>query len=168
VACVGQTGRDLKTHCKEVSMYIKTNNPKSAYVLHILNNRHKYGAMLTTSLLVKHAKKSKVLNCWENFYIQSFNHQGQWIQKQTVYDHNCYTLWFKLITWSMRKNMSATYLHQLLVRLELTYLAQLHNKIDINICLHPLGATRFSRNCRKLLKRHQFDTFHVHWTFYSL
>jgi len=34
----------------------------------------------------------------------------------------CYTLWFKLITWSMRKHMSTTHLHQLLVRIERTYL----------------------------------------------
>lgn len=33
----GQTGRNIKTHFNEHCRYIQTNNPKSAYALHILN-----------------------------------------------------------------------------------------------------------------------------------
>jgi hypothetical protein len=37
---VGQTGHNLKTEFLEHHGYIKTNNLKSAYTLHILSNRH--------------------------------------------------------------------------------------------------------------------------------
>jgi hypothetical protein len=40
---VGQTGRSIEARHKEHTRYIKTNNPFSAYALHIFNNRHKYG-----------------------------------------------------------------------------------------------------------------------------
>jgi len=40
---IGQMGRDLRTQYKKYCGNIKTNNPHSAYTLHILNNRHEYG-----------------------------------------------------------------------------------------------------------------------------
>jgi transposase-like protein len=40
---VGQSGRSIATRHKERTRYIGTNNPISAYALHILNNRHEYG-----------------------------------------------------------------------------------------------------------------------------
>ena len=43
LAYVGQTGRSLTTRHREHIRYIKTNNPLSAYAMHILNNRHEYG-----------------------------------------------------------------------------------------------------------------------------
>ena len=42
-AYVGQTSRSLKQSYKEHTRYIKSNNPQSAYVLHILKNLHDYG-----------------------------------------------------------------------------------------------------------------------------
>jgi len=39
-AYVGQTRRSLNQHYKEYTRYIKSNNPQSAYALHILNNQH--------------------------------------------------------------------------------------------------------------------------------
>jgi K+ transporter len=41
---VGQTGRTITIRHHEHTLYIKTNNPVSAYALHILNNRHEYGS----------------------------------------------------------------------------------------------------------------------------
>ena len=40
---VSQTGRSIEIKHREHNGYIKTNNPLSAYALHILNNRHEYG-----------------------------------------------------------------------------------------------------------------------------
>jgi hypothetical protein len=40
---VGQTGRNFKITFSEHQRYIKTNNPKSGYALHILNNKHENG-----------------------------------------------------------------------------------------------------------------------------
>jgi hypothetical protein len=40
---VGQTRRNLKTRYIENCRYINTNDPKSAYAMHILNNKHEYG-----------------------------------------------------------------------------------------------------------------------------
>lgn len=63
-------GRDLRTQYKEYCGNIKTNNPRSAYTLHILNNRHEYGNLPMNMKLIQSCNKSKILNCWENFYIQ--------------------------------------------------------------------------------------------------
>ena len=45
---VGQTGRDLAARYSEHTRYIKNNDPKSAYALHILNNRHEFGPIKDT------------------------------------------------------------------------------------------------------------------------
>ena len=41
---VGQTGRSIEIRLRERIRYIKTNNPVSAYALHILDHRHEYGS----------------------------------------------------------------------------------------------------------------------------
>jgi hypothetical protein len=40
---VGQSGRPILSRHKEHIRYIRNNNATSAYAVHILNNRHKYG-----------------------------------------------------------------------------------------------------------------------------
>jgi hypothetical protein len=40
---VGQSGRAINVRYKEHIRYIQTNNPKSAYTTHTLDNRHEYG-----------------------------------------------------------------------------------------------------------------------------
>jgi hypothetical protein len=45
---IGQTSRGLKPRYQEHMRYIKHNNPKSAYALHILNNKHEYGPINDT------------------------------------------------------------------------------------------------------------------------
>jgi len=42
-AYVGQTSRNLRPRYQERTRYIKNNDPRSAYALHILNSRHEYG-----------------------------------------------------------------------------------------------------------------------------
>ena len=39
----GQTGRSIGIRHREYTRHIKTNNPISAYSLHVLNNKHEYG-----------------------------------------------------------------------------------------------------------------------------
>jgi len=56
------------------SMPVKyTNNPQSAYALHILHNRHEYGEEEPIMELVKACRKSKLMNCWESLYIQEYH-----------------------------------------------------------------------------------------------
>jgi hypothetical protein len=43
--------------------YIKTNNPISAYALHILNNRHEYGNPEQTVQVLKACSTEKNVNC---------------------------------------------------------------------------------------------------------
>jgi hypothetical protein len=64
-AYVGQSGCSITLRQKEHIRYIKTNNPVSAYALHILNNRHKYGPMDQTLELLKPCQKGSKMNCWE-------------------------------------------------------------------------------------------------------
>ena len=40
MAYIGQSGRPITTRHREHIRYIRTNNPNSAYEMHILNNKH--------------------------------------------------------------------------------------------------------------------------------
>jgi len=68
--------------------YIKTNNPISAYALHILSNKHEYGNLKQTMHLLKTCNKGKKMNCWESFYIQVLQQQDFSIDEQKVNEHN--------------------------------------------------------------------------------
>jgi hypothetical protein len=57
---VGQTRRSLKTRFIEHHRHIRTNEPKSAYALHILNNKHEYGPLQSTMELIKSCKKKRM------------------------------------------------------------------------------------------------------------
>ena len=48
---VGQTGRRLSARCNELIRYIRTNNPKLAYAMHVLNNGRDYGPVNTMDFL---------------------------------------------------------------------------------------------------------------------
>jgi len=52
----------LKARFSSHNRHKRTNNPKSAYALHILNNRHKYGSIQITMTLKKSCGKGKRLN----------------------------------------------------------------------------------------------------------
>jgi len=49
---------------KEHTRYIKTNNPVSAYALHILNNKHVYGNIKQTIELLNSCNKGVTMNIW--------------------------------------------------------------------------------------------------------
>jgi hypothetical protein len=87
-AYTGQSGRSIAIRHKEHLCYIRTNNPTSAYALHILNNRHEYGTAEDTLELLKPCQKSTRMNCWETFYIHLSHQHDTLITEQQVYDIN--------------------------------------------------------------------------------
>ena len=64
-AFVGQTSRNLKSRFREHIRYIKNNDPRSAYVLHILNCRHEYGNNDDTMTLLRQINSPTLLLPYE-------------------------------------------------------------------------------------------------------
>jgi len=62
--------------------YIRTNNPQSAYALHILQNRHEYGPIVDTLQLLKTCSKGTHMNGWEALYMQTLHQNGILIAEQ--------------------------------------------------------------------------------------
>ena len=85
---VGQSDRSINIRHKEHVRYIRTNNPSSAYALHILQNRHEYGTIADTLQLLKKCQKGTRMNCWEALYIQIFHQHNLLITEQQVNDSN--------------------------------------------------------------------------------
>jgi hypothetical protein len=63
-AYVGQTSRKLKSRYQEHIRYIK-NDPRSAYALHLLNNRHEYGNINDNMTLLIRINKTALLLPYE-------------------------------------------------------------------------------------------------------
>jgi hypothetical protein len=78
---VGQSGRAINVR------YIQTNNPKSAYATHILDNRHEYGTEENTLQLLQACQKGTCMDCWET-YIQALHQSKVLITEQQVNDNN--------------------------------------------------------------------------------
>jgi hypothetical protein len=91
---VGQTGCNLKTRYIEHCRHIKSSDPKSAFAMHILNNKYEYGPINTTITLVKTFKKGWYINILENWYIQQLHQSGILIKVQQPAKQN---LLFKII-----------------------------------------------------------------------
>ena len=68
--------------------YIRTNNPLSAYALHILQNRHEYGTIADILQLLKTCRKDTRMNCWEVLYIRVFHQNKVLITEQHISDTN--------------------------------------------------------------------------------
>ena len=85
---VGQTSRNLKSRFREHIRYIKSNDPRSAYALHILNCRHEYGNINNTMTLLKQINTPTLLLPYEQMYIQSFHHNNELIPEQHPNEHN--------------------------------------------------------------------------------
>ena len=85
---IGQTGRSIEARYKEHMRYIKTNNPQSAYALHILNNRHEYGPMNRVMKILKPCRKGKLMNTWETMFIQLHHRNRSLITEQQRSEHN--------------------------------------------------------------------------------
>jgi len=52
------------------------NNPQSAYVQHILQNRHEYGSITDNMTLLKPIHKISMLTLYEQLFIQTFQYNG--------------------------------------------------------------------------------------------
>ena len=72
----------------EYIRYIKNNDPRLAYALHILNCRHEYGNINDTMTLLKQINTPTLLLPYEQMYIQSFHHNNELIPEQHPNEHN--------------------------------------------------------------------------------
>ena len=87
-AYIGQSGRPIAVRHKEHARYIRTNNPASAYAIHILNNRHENGATNDTLKLLQPCSKGMKMNCWESLYIHIYRQHNRLIIEQLANDVN--------------------------------------------------------------------------------
>ena len=87
-AYVGQTSRNLRARHLEHTRYIKNNDPKSAYTLHILKNRHECGNMNDTMTLPKGIDKQTLLIRTEQLYIQTLHSNNELIPEQIPNEPN--------------------------------------------------------------------------------
>jgi hypothetical protein len=62
-------GRSLKTRYKEHLRSIKNNKDDSAFAQHTLNTGHQYGPMEQIMEMLEGARKGRMMNIKENFYI---------------------------------------------------------------------------------------------------
>lgn len=81
-AYVEQTSRNLKSIFQGHVRYIKSNDPRSTYALHILNCRNEYGNINDTMTLIKQINKPTLLFPYEQMYVQSFHHNNDLIPEQ--------------------------------------------------------------------------------------
>jgi hypothetical protein len=84
----GQANRNLNLGFWEHVRYIKNNDPRSAYELHILSCRHEYGNINDTMTLLKQIKKPSLLLPYEQMYIQIFHRNNELIPEQHPSQHN--------------------------------------------------------------------------------
>ena len=85
---VRQSGRSINVRHKEHVRYIRTNNPVSAYALHILQNKHECGTIADTLQLLKTCQKGTCMNCWEALYMEVFHQHKVFITEQQVSETN--------------------------------------------------------------------------------
>ena len=95
MAYIGQTSCNLRQSYQELIRYtyIRHNNPQSAYVQQILNNRHEYGPIKNTISLLKHINKTSVLLPYEQLNIQTHQKHKQLTSEQSTGEHIPYTSW---------------------------------------------------------------------------
>jgi len=85
---VRQTNRNLKSRYQEHIRYIKNNDTRSAYALHILNNRHEYGNINDTMTLLKRINTPALLLPYEQMYMQSLYYNNKLVPEQHPDEHN--------------------------------------------------------------------------------
>ena len=85
---VGQSGRAITKRYKEHIRYIRSNNPISAYAMHILQNIHEYGPEKETMHLIKKCHKGSHMDSWEALYMYIYHKQRILIDEQQVAETN--------------------------------------------------------------------------------
>ena len=83
-----KTSRNLKTRFQEHTCYIKNNDPRSSYALHIIKCRHEYGNINDTTTLLKQVNKPSLLLPYKQMSIQSLHHNNELIEEQQASEHN--------------------------------------------------------------------------------
>jgi len=76
---VGQTSRSLKLRFQEHTCYIKNNDPRLSYALHILICNHEYRNINDTMTHLKQVNKLLLLLPYEQMYIQLLYHSNELI-----------------------------------------------------------------------------------------
>jgi len=79
---VGQTCRNLKSRFWEHTRYIKNNDPRSAYALHILNCRHECGNIDDTMTRLKQINTPTLLLPYGQMYSHSFHRNNELLPEQ--------------------------------------------------------------------------------------
>ena len=87
-AYVGPTSRGLRSRFREHICYIRNNDPRSAYALHILNCRHEYGNINDAMTLLKQINKPNLLLPYEQMYIQLLHQNNDLIPEQHPNEFN--------------------------------------------------------------------------------
>ena len=85
---VGQTNRNLNLGFREHVRYIKNNDPRSAYALHIFNCRQEYENINDTMTFLKQINRPSLLLPYEQMYIQIFHRNNELIPEQRPNEHN--------------------------------------------------------------------------------
>jgi len=73
---------------QEHARYIKNNDPRSSYALHILKCRHEQGNINDTMTLLKQVNKPYLLLPCEHMFIQSLHHSNELIDEQQANEYN--------------------------------------------------------------------------------
>jgi len=119
---VGQTSHSLKIRFQEHIRYIRSNNPQSAFTLHILQNQHKYGHMNNIMTLLKPLNSPNMLIPYEQYYIQALYWEGKLIPKQYLVETNplfqtvinpqpLHTTWIDQLCFSRQPDTTLAELH---------------------------------------------------------
>ena len=77
-----------RTRFQEHTRYIRNNDPRSSYALHIFNCRHEYGNIDDTMILLKQVNKPSLLLPYEQMFIQSLHHSNELIDEQQAIEHS--------------------------------------------------------------------------------
>lgn len=78
----------IRQRYSEHQRYIKNNEPKLAYALHILTNRHEYRTIDSTMKPLQICRKGRKMNTLENFHMQKIQQEGTLIPEQSTGDEN--------------------------------------------------------------------------------
>jgi len=72
----------LKIRFQEHIRYIRSNNLRSAFAQHTLQNQHEYGQMNCIMTLLKPLSSPSMLIPYEQYYIQTLHREGKLIPEQ--------------------------------------------------------------------------------------
>jgi hypothetical protein len=83
-AYIGQSGSPITIRHREYLRYIRSDNPTSAYTIHILSNRHELVTAEEMLRLLKPCNKGTRMNCWETLFMQIYHKHNTFIAEQQV------------------------------------------------------------------------------------